>query len=87
MLVTDMLRHELLIFSLKLASLMPTPVQGFPFLLLLDAALHPEYVSPRPYHRELVDLVDVSVPVAYCTKPLVTILTGVSSFVNLLMML
>ena len=76
MLVIDMSWHCLLVTCHELTSLSLTPVQSSAFLLLLDVAI-----------RDPVDPFDVCVHVLSSTKPLVTMLTGISSFVYVVMML
>ena len=76
MLVIYMSWHRLLVTCHELTSLSLTPVQSSAFLLLLDVAI-----------QDPVDPDDVCVPVLSSTKPLVTMLTGISSFVYVVMML
>ena len=75
MLVIYMSWHRLLVTCHELTSLSLTPVQSSAFLLL-DVAI-----------RDPVDPFDVCVHVLSSTKPLVTMLTGISSFVYVVMML
>ena len=76
MLVIYMSWHRLLVTCHELTSLSLTPVQSSAFLLFRDVAI-----------RDPVDPDDVCVPVLLSTKPLVTMLTGISFFVNVVMML
>ena len=75
MLVIYMSWHRLLVTCHELTSLSLTPVQSSAFLLL-DVAI-----------QDPVDPDDVCVHVLSSTKPLVTMLTGISSFVYVVMML
>ena len=75
MLVIYMSWHCLLVTCHELTSLSLTPVRSSAFLLL-DVAI-----------RDPVDPFDVCVHVLSSTKPLVTMLTGISSFVYVVMML